>query len=158
MSWSSPARVRPVHEVAHSRTPLREDLEAMPISALNRVKHLCDKGLGNVFMKEIAHRINKDHHRPAPCEGLLQALTSELQVETRLERVVGNARLTDGRNDKWALDAVHGDGHADVSPDAVRTSREAHASWHSDPVAVQRAEAHSQRWASSRHLRPGLLG
>jgi hypothetical protein len=33
------------------------------------------------------------------------------------------ARLTDGRNDQWALDSVHGAGHADVSPDAVRSIR-----------------------------------
>ena len=33
------------------------------------------------------------------------------------------ARLTDGLNDQWALDAVHGAGHADLSPDAVRSIR-----------------------------------
>jgi hypothetical protein len=33
------------------------------------------------------------------------------------------ARLTDGRNDQWVLDAVHGDGHGDVSPEAVRAIR-----------------------------------
>lgn len=33
------------------------------------------------------------------------------------------ARLTDGLNDQWALDAVHGAGHADVSPEAVRSIR-----------------------------------
>jgi hypothetical protein len=32
-------------------------------------------------------------------------------------------RLTDGRNDNWALDAVHADGHANVSPEAVRAIR-----------------------------------
>src|SRR6266513_4033326 len=63
----------------------------MPPRAFNPVEHSIDKRSGDLFVKEIAHRIHKDALRPLPTERLCQPFGSERDVEAVLKRMVGDA-------------------------------------------------------------------
>jgi hypothetical protein len=87
-------RARPVtvvNEFHQERTAFRQHLINVPVGLFHRVEHGTDVRLGNVLVKEIAHRVDEDHARPLPIERLLEALGPQGEIETSLERMPGHA-------------------------------------------------------------------
>src|ERR1700730_9339241 len=58
---------------------------------LHCVEHAGDELLRNLFVKEIAHGVDKYHSGRSPAQGLIETPRTECQVKTRFERVAGRA-------------------------------------------------------------------
>ena len=66
----------------------------MPVSSLHDLSNATDVVGWNVFVKEVAHRVDEDLPRASPVQGLLKPFGHESQVEALLERVPRHAAET----------------------------------------------------------------
>jgi hypothetical protein len=67
--------------------PFGEDLEHMPVGPLHDVANARDVVDRNVFVKEVAHRVDENLSRAAPVQWLIELFRNESEIETLLERV-----------------------------------------------------------------------
>lgn len=63
----------------------------MPIGLAHDSSNRGDVGRRHVFMKQIAHRVNKDLPRSAPSQGLTKFVRHEAEIEALLEGMAGYA-------------------------------------------------------------------
>ena len=59
----------------------------MLIGLFHRLEHLGDVRVRNLFVKEIAHGIHKDHPRFFPCQGLQEPFGAQRQIKTFFKRM-----------------------------------------------------------------------
>ena len=67
--------------VTQSPRPFREDLVGMPVGGGHDPRDAQDVVLRDVFVEEVAHRIDEDHPRPRPTHGLAKLLGNKAEVE-----------------------------------------------------------------------------
>src|SRR5271157_4477827 len=86
----SEAQLRTKH-LAHSLRPLGQYLEGMPARLLHHTANLLDVRIRHVFVEKVAHRVDEDHPRFAPAQGIGQLFGHEPQVESLLVGMTRNA-------------------------------------------------------------------
>ena len=74
-------------QFSESLVPFGEDLKHVPVSPAHDVADAPDVVGWNLFMKEVAHRVDKDLPRPSPMQRLIELLRNESKIEPLLERV-----------------------------------------------------------------------
>ena len=77
--------VAPEQIVPHQGTALRQNLEEVPIGLLHDIEDTIHELQRDILMEEVTHGVNEYSTRTTPTEGLIKALTPQLQVEPHLE-------------------------------------------------------------------------
>ena len=88
MCRGAPGPIANSHIVAHQRAALSQHLEGMPVGKLHRIEYAIHELDGHQLVKEVAHRVNKDHARSAPLKRLLQPLGPKGQIKPSAEGMV----------------------------------------------------------------------
>jgi hypothetical protein len=70
---------------------LREHLVDVPVCSLHGVKYLGDMVSRHLFVKELAHGIDKGEPRLRPCKRLNEPLGAQGEIEAAFERMAGHA-------------------------------------------------------------------
>ena len=76
-----------LQKVGHAIGPLREHLIGMPVCLIHDLCNPADVIIRNVFVEQIAHRIDEDHPGGPPAERLQELFRNEPKVESLLVRV-----------------------------------------------------------------------
>ena len=77
-------------QVAHTCIAFGEDLEDVPVGSSHDVADASDEIGRDVFVEQVAHRVDEDLPRPFPVQRLLQLLGHESEIEALFKRVSGH--------------------------------------------------------------------
>src|SRR4030095_10156476 len=75
-----------IDKFLHQRTAFCQHLIYMPIGSFHCSEHLRDVIFRHFFVKEVAHRIHKDHPRSLPVKRLKQPFGPQASLKTILDR------------------------------------------------------------------------
>jgi hypothetical protein len=85
---------------------LGQNLERVPLGFPHDIEDRPDELQRDVFVKQVAHRVDKDHSGLRPTQGLLQSFWATLKIKATLVRVAWDASEALGKGFGVAMGAA----------------------------------------------------